>query len=138
MDDILNKLALDAWYKVLVYVGAIFFGVGLLNDVRVITNGQLMLLGSGLFFIGVGEWKNRKVISEFKEANAYTGPAGILSAKIRKPDMLGRLFDAIGVLLVVLAVWQIVEPYAKPFIEQYMAEEKVEEAQSNQSPKPTQ
>lgn len=54
MDEILNKLALDAWYKVLVYVGAIFFGIALLQDVHVITNGQLMLLGSGLFFIGVG------------------------------------------------------------------------------------
>ena len=111
MSEILNKLALDAWYKVLIYVGAIFFSLGLLKDVHVITNGQLMLLSSGLFFVGIGEWKNRKVGSEFKTANAYTGPAGIISAEIRQPNMLGQLFNIIGALLFVLAVWQISEPY---------------------------
>ncbi len=138
MDEILKTLALDAWYKVLIYVGAIFFGFGLLKDVHVITNGQLMLLSSGLFFIGIGEWKNRKVVSEFKEANAYTGPAAILSAEIRLPDFIGRSLNTIGVLLILLAVWQIAEPYVAPIIAQYYPAESAEGAQFNQSPKSTQ
>jgi len=60
MSGILRNLALDAWYKVLVYAGSIVFGIGLFKEVHVITNGQLMLFGAGFFFIGLGEWKNTR------------------------------------------------------------------------------
>jgi hypothetical protein len=57
-----STLKLDVWYKAFVYVGAPLFLPSLFRH-KGITNGQVHLLGAGLFFIGLGEWKNWKEVS---------------------------------------------------------------------------
>jgi len=109
VSEILKNLALDTWYKVLLYIGAILFLLSLVVTTKGITNGQLQLLSSGLFFFGLGEWKNRKVACSFKPSNAYTGPAGILSTKIRQPDTLGMIFDLLGIILFTIGIFSIIK-----------------------------
>lgn len=97
--DFLKGLIIDSWYKALVYVGALGFILSLFVEVRGITNRELMLLSSGLFFGGIGVWKNEKWASYIKPPNAYTGPAALIKYPIRKPDFVGRFFEIMGVLL---------------------------------------
>jgi hypothetical protein len=106
--DLLKNLALDTWYKALIYLGVVLFVISLIIEVKGLTNAQLELLSSGLFFFGLGEWKNRKVASTFKPPNAYTGPAGILTTNVRKPDALGLIFDGLGVVLFVIGLYSII------------------------------
>lgn len=70
---LLESLALDAWYKAFVYVGLVLFVVGLTVDVRGVTNGELLLFATGIFVIGIGEWKNHKTLALIKPPNVYTG-----------------------------------------------------------------
>jgi hypothetical protein len=84
------------------YVGLVLFIIGLTVEVRGIPNQELLLLSSGLFFIGLGEWKNHKTAACFKEANACTGGPGLMQAKVRSPDVIGLLLDGAGFLLMAL------------------------------------
>ncbi len=100
--EMFKNLALDTWYKTLVYLGGVFFAISLFIDVKGITNGQLQLLSSGFFFFGVGEWKNRKVEHWVKPPNVYTGDPALIKARVRAPDALGIIFDILGVILIIL------------------------------------
>jgi len=91
----LNKLKLDIWYKVLLPIGAI-----ILLFAVVTSNKELMLLGFGLLLIGMGEWKNHKVLSQHIDASAFNSEQWIHST-IRKPDALGILLDVLGVLALI-------------------------------------
>jgi len=94
----LNKLKLDIWYKVLIPIGAIIF----LYAGIVTSDKELMLLGFGLFLIGIGEWKNHKVHSEHRPETIYNVEQWIHTLE-RRPDALGILLDVMGVIA--LIVW---------------------------------
>ena len=102
MSDYFKNFLIDTWYKVLVYLGGILFIFGLFIPSRVITNKQLILFSLGLFFIGLGEWKNMKNFSYIKPPNIYTGPTAFMSGKTREPDIFGILFDIVGITLLIL------------------------------------
>lgn len=104
LPELFKSLKLDVWYKAFVYLGGVLFMVALLCNIKALTNEQLMLLAAGMFLIGVGEWKNHKVESWIKPANAYTGGSALMSRTVRSPDALGRLFDFAGVVLLVLFI----------------------------------
>jgi hypothetical protein len=105
--DFLKNFAIDTWYKAVMYLGGVVTAVSFFVDVKGLTNHQLQLLSGGAFLIGLGEWKNHKPRSQWKEANAYTGGPGILTWTERKADLLGVLFDLIGVFMIGLAIWRI-------------------------------
>ena len=104
---LLEKLSLDAWYKVLILIGFTLFVISLLFEIHGITNKQLLLLSGGLFLIGLGEWKNHKIITGIKPPNAYTGPAAIISQTKWLPDVIGVIMDLIGILMLVLFICSI-------------------------------
>ncbi len=106
--DFLKGLAIDAWYKALMYLGGAVFAMSLFVDVRGIGNVRAQLLSSGCFLIGLGEWKNHKVQSWIKPPNAYTGGAALMSATVRKPDFVGVLFEILGTALLCVAAWKII------------------------------
>jgi len=105
--DLFKNLALDAWYKAFVYLGGVVFVLSLIFDFKGITNGQAQLLFLGIFFIGIGEWKNHKTASWIKPSNAYTGGPALMSANVRQPDGLGIAFDFLGAALVLLGMISI-------------------------------
>lgn len=106
--DILKGLVLDRWYKVFVAVGAILFTISLFVDVKGITNPQIQLISSGLFFIGIGEWKNWKYQYLQKPPNVYTGPAALLEVRVRQPDFLGIVFDLLGAILLIAGITGVI------------------------------
>lgn len=108
MGDFLRGLKIDRWYKVFVYLGAVAFIISLFVEVKVITNRELVMLSLGLFFIGVGEWKNEKVLAYYKPPNVYTGSAALVQHPVRKPDFVGVFFDVIGVLFFLYGVGHII------------------------------
>jgi len=91
----LGKLKLDIWYKVLITIGAIILLFAVFTS-----NNVAMLLGSGLFLIGIGEWKNHKVVSEHVPESAFNVEQWI-HVTVRKPDALGILFDILGSLALI-------------------------------------
>ena len=107
LPDFLKNLALDTWYKALVYLGGTLFALSLFLDVKGLTNPQLQLLASGAFLFGLGRWKNQKVVAWIKPPNAYTGGAALIQRPVRKPDILGVLLELFGVILFLLGLWRI-------------------------------
>jgi hypothetical protein len=104
ISKLLSNLKIDVWYKALFYIGSLCLVGSLFVDVKAITNGQLQLLSAGAMCIGLGEWKNHKVASWIKPPNVYTGGPALMSAPIRCPDVLGIVFDLIGIALLVIGV----------------------------------
>ena len=102
--DFLSGLKLDSWYKACLYIGGVVLVVSFVVEVKGITNLQLQLLAGGSFFIGLGEWKNHKPVSWIKEANFWTGGPALMKGIVRKPDLVGRLFNLIGVILILLGI----------------------------------
>jgi hypothetical protein len=99
LGNLFKNFQLDAWYKAFVYLGIVGFIAPLFVDTKAINGIHLLLLSLGFFFFGIGEWKNYKTATWFKPPNAYTGGPALMSAKVRKPDMIGVAFDILGVLL---------------------------------------
>ena len=106
--DFLKGLIIDRWYKVFVYLGALTFIVSLFVEVKGITNFEVQMISLGFLFIGIGEWKNEKMLVEYKPPNAYTGPAGIIQTPVRSPDLVGILFDLVGVVFFLFGVGHII------------------------------
>lgn len=106
--EFFKSLVLDTWYKALVYLGGVVLVLSLFIDVKGITNSQLQLLSSGVFLIGLGEWKNHKFIQQIKPPNAYTGPAMLMSIPVWKPDIIGILLDLGGITLLVLGIRSLI------------------------------
>jgi hypothetical protein len=105
---LLSSLALNTWYKVVMYLGLILFAVGLSAELRGLTNGEALLLGTGLFLIGLGEWKNHKTVAWIKPPNVYTGPAALVQTKARQPDAFGIILEGAGIVFLALGGWHIV------------------------------
>jgi hypothetical protein len=106
--DFLKGLAIDAWYKALMYLGGAIFAVSLFVDVKGIGNVTVQFLSGGAFLLGLGEWKNHKIQSWIKPPNAYTGGAALMSSTVRKPDFVGIVLAILGVVLLCVAAWRIV------------------------------
>ena len=106
--DFLKGLKIDRWYKVFIYLGGLAFVISLFIEVKGVTNLELQMLSLGFFFIGIGEWKNEKILVEFKPPNVYTGTAALIETPIRKPDFIGVLFDVIGVILFLCGLGHII------------------------------
>ena len=108
--DFLKDFVIDAWYKAIVYVGGVVLALSFFLDVKGLTNHQLQLLASGAFIIGLGEWNNHTTQSWIKPPNAYTGPAALLTQKIRKATVIGVLFDLIGITVFTFGMIRILRP----------------------------
>lgn len=106
--DVLKSLAVDTWYKAVMYVGAVTLVGSFFFDSKGITNLQLQLLAGGSFLLGLGEWKNHKPLSFFKPPNVYTGGPALMTTTVRSSDIVGTTLDIVGIILICLAVWKIV------------------------------
>ena len=100
MDALLKNLALDKWYKVATGVGVILTFIALTADTRWLTNKQTGLAGAGLFFIGLGAWKNIKHRVELVRPTPHS-PAGYAKYSVSEADAVGIAFWAAGVLSLV-------------------------------------
>lgn len=108
VSDILKGLLIDSWYKALMSIGGIALVGSFFFEVQGITNRQLQMIAAGLFFLGLGEWKNHKEESYIKPPNVYTGPTALITVTSWKPDVIGLFFDLLGIILLISGVWSII------------------------------
>lgn len=104
----MKGLTIDRWFKVFVYIGVLAFAISLIVEVKGITNRELQMISLGLFFVGIGEWKNEKYLSYIRPPNVYTGPAALVQTPVRKADSLGIAFDAVGGILLLAGIAHVV------------------------------
>jgi len=107
MPEILKGLALDRWFKVLIWLGVALMVLGLIGDTKALTNKQAFTLGAGLFLVGLGEWKSVVHKSAIKPPNAYTGPAAFMKWTEREPDGMARSIMAAGYLCLLVFVVEL-------------------------------
>ncbi|MDD5438165.1 MAG: hypothetical protein PHC70_03405 [Patescibacteria group bacterium] len=78
--NLLEKLRLDTWYCLVLYLGALLVMASLIiKDIAFLNNRYLFGLGSGMVLIGLSYCIAEKKLSAIKSPNAYTGPAALLS-----------------------------------------------------------
>lgn len=107
--NILEKLKLDTWYGIVLYLGVLFLGASLFFKVDFLEEKHLFGLGLGACFIGLSFIIAEKKRNEFKPPNAYTGPAGIISWKETKHNFVTIILLIIGVFLISLFGYLIVK-----------------------------
>ena len=81
MTDFFKSLKLDAWYMIFVYLGGTLLILSLFFPIQWITNKQLILFSLGILLIGLGEWKNHKIIVRTESPNGIIGPTIITQTK---------------------------------------------------------
>ena len=79
MGDLLKSLALDKWYKLVLYLGAGLIYLALTQDTKALTNKQVLLAGAALLSLGLAEWICDVRYSFIKPPNFYTGPTALIS-----------------------------------------------------------
>ncbi|MDA2912445.1 hypothetical protein MYX77_00535 [Acidobacteriia bacterium AH_259_A11_L15] len=105
--DFLKSFAIDTWYKAVMYLGGVVLVISFFAEAKGLTNDQLQLLSGGVFLVGLGEWKNHKEVSWIKPPNVYTGGPALMSATVRKADLVGVVLDLAGVVLIGLSIVSI-------------------------------
>ena len=85
------------------------FAFSLFFEVKGLTNTHLQLLSGGGFLLGTGEWKNHKVAAWIKPPNVYTGGPALMQTTVRQPDLIGVLFDVLGIVLMLVGAWRILQ-----------------------------
>lgn len=101
-----DNLKIDIWFKAVTYLGGVIAILSLTIPMRVLSNEVWSLFGFGLFIFGTGRWKNHKSHSQHV-------PGGYVTWQDRHTDLLGLLLEAIGVILVLLAIWRIISPVVR-------------------------
>ena len=93
MQNPLDKINLDAWYKVVMVVGIFVFalsGAGILKEFPVVPTALISL---GMFFIGLGEWINHPLQHTVR-------PGFIGRGYPRRQSFAGIVFDILGIALI--------------------------------------
>lgn len=107
MSDLLSGLALDRWYKVVLWIGAALLIVSVTSDVKLLTNKDISILAAGLICIGLGEWNCEGRQTVFKPPNIHTGPAATITYRTREWNVFGHIMLAIGLICVLRVFFQI-------------------------------
>jgi len=101
MEEWLNGLKPDAWYKVVTITGGLAVAASISASF-----GAGTFIGLGLLGIGCGEWTSR--VTTQRPTPAGMGiPAGVLRVKTRVWRPLGIVLDVGGVVLLAIGVFRL-------------------------------
>lgn len=98
----LSKLALDAWYKVLIAFGAFVFLLAGAGMFPAFPAGATGLIALGCVAIGIGEWINHPLKTAIYQENCFR--ERVFTFKWRTTKPAGLIFDTIGALLLVIGI----------------------------------
>lgn len=96
---LLDKLNLETWWGILLYLGVLTCVASLFFDTDFIEEKHLFGLGIGFILIGLSNAIAYRHYSEFKPANAYTGGPGLLQWRAIKHSVPTLSLFIIGLLL---------------------------------------
>lgn len=95
LSDFLKSLALDKWYKLLIYLGSLIILGALFFPIHAISNKSALFLGLALFLVGMGVWKTEKHYEGILPPNAYYEGSAL------KVTQTKHEFDLVGVCLII-------------------------------------
>lgn len=98
----IDSLDIKHWWKAIA-------AIGLALCIAAVTakHHQLLLLGLGAIFFGIGEWINRPPQQYFIKQGAG-GINGIMTGHPWQPKPLGLILDIIGILLIAFGTFRII------------------------------
>ncbi len=102
LSDFLKSLALDKWYKLLIYLGGLIIPGSLFLPIRGISNKSALFLGLTLFLIGTGVWKTEKHYEGILPPNVYYGGSAL------KVTQTKHEFDLIGFILIITGIISLI------------------------------
>jgi hypothetical protein len=94
MQNPLSKLALDHWYQVLMAAGLAVFLLTAGGLLPRLPEQPVLLISLGVFFLGLGEWRNHPLQTRVGTGFKITGYP-------RSACVTGIAFDLLGVALVI-------------------------------------
>jgi hypothetical protein len=94
----LENLEIDTWYKAIAYLGGFVLFLAIFVPVHVGTNNQIATIGAGMFFFGLGRWKNHKTKTGVQHLGFFNFVQ--MTWKERSADKIGFLLEAFGLLLI--------------------------------------
>lgn len=106
MFNFLSNFRVDEWFKLLILLGAILIIISLFITPMVFTSFELFILGSALFTIGLGEWRNH-VWSSFQTPQTLFYPSSVARSRKRFNTKIGTLLDIIGVTLFIYFAYRV-------------------------------
>lgn len=84
MENPLNSLKIDHWYKIFPVIGTITLVLSLTVEVKVFDNITVAMISIGIIFVGIGEWINHPLqtgiipgykITSYNRQNTFWGNA---------------------------------------------------------------
>jgi len=108
MGETQSWVKVEHWYHLLVALGATGVVASLTVDVKGIANAHALLLSLGVMLIGIGEWINHPLQTRLMRPTFYAPNGGVISGHPRNPSNLGIIFDILGFLIFVVALFKIV------------------------------
>lgn len=95
--QVLSSLAIDAWYKLVIWLGVAVLLLGLSVRLQV-PNRAAIALGLGAVIFGIGQWINHPL-------QTRVDPHGIATSYNRQPRLGGVLTEVAGAAIAALGVW---------------------------------
>lgn len=102
----LKSLALDQWYKLLVWIGGVATLGSLFLPVKAFSNSSILPLFGGLFLLGLGEWASRRREPYERETRHGSTVRGWEMRRFN--NIPGNSMSIAGAVLVIYGVYSIV------------------------------
>lgn len=99
----LENLKLDKWYTVLIAAGLMALVASIAAN-----NNTFAALALGVFFIGIGEWKNHPERQAFVDQSHGFPEPGKLTITTRAASPLGWAFILIGIVALAIGFYRLV------------------------------
>ncbi|MBW3163213.1 hypothetical protein [Ferrimonas balearica] len=101
----LKTLALDQWYKLLVWLGGLITIGSIFLDVKVLSNAQILPISFGVFLLGLGEWASRRKVPYKRETDHGSKVSGWEFQRFN--SVYGNSLSVIGVLFILFGAYKI-------------------------------
>jgi len=105
MNNPIQSLKLDYWYKVIISLCTVVFlatAAGLLPN---IPTKETLLTCLGGIFLGLGEWKNHPINTHITQVAGYTFKG---EGHLRKFSLTGTLLCLLGLYLLYKGLWHLI------------------------------
>lgn len=97
--QVLSSLAIDAWYKLVIWLGVAVLLLGLSVQLQVSSRGAIAL-GLGAVIFGIGQWINHPLQTRVHRT-------GIATSHNRSPRLGGVLAEIAGATLMAWGGWLV-------------------------------
>jgi len=106
--NILNKLKLDNWRNLVLYLGIIVGASSLIFKIDFLENKYLFGLSLGMILFSLSFWVAVKKLSTIKPPNVYTGGSALISWEEIHHNLSSMILFILGLGLIVLFGYKVI------------------------------